>query len=100
MKEMLENVQLLTNFEIMTTTRTEEAKNTNIDKEKVAKAIIDVTSWESSVPDNIFETGTYSVTVSGDRNLVATGENAKLNHTKDHGRVIDLRGNYYENGMK
>jgi len=100
MKEMLENVQLLTNFKIMTATRTEEAKNTNVDKEKVAKAITDVTGWESSVPDNIFENGTYSVTVSGDGNLVATGENAKLNHAKDHGRVIDLVGNYYENGMK
>ncbi|KAF3935133.1 hypothetical protein ABW20_dc0102432 [Dactylellina cionopaga] len=86
MKEMLESVQLLATFKILTATRTEEVIKIDLDKEKLAKTIADVAGWESSVPDSIFEEGTYTMTASGSGHTVAQGENVKQYLLKDNAR--------------
>ncbi|EPS35679.1 hypothetical protein H072_10928 [Dactylellina haptotyla CBS 200.50] len=97
MKEILESVQLLASFKILTSANGEELVKTNLDKDNLDKVIADVAGWESSVPDHIFEEGGYNMTVSGSGHAVAQGENFKQIVTKDNSRQIDNHGNYYEN---
>ncbi|KAF4609832.1 hypothetical protein G7Y89_g15791 [Cudoniella acicularis] len=97
MKEMLEGVQLLATFKIMTATKVEEVIKTDMDKGKVAKTIADVAGWEPSVPDHVFDEGRYTVSISGSgHHIVAQGENVKQSNLKDNARQIDITGNYYE----
>ncbi|EPS41227.1 hypothetical protein H072_4849 [Dactylellina haptotyla CBS 200.50] len=97
MKEMLESVQLLSSFRILTVSKDEEVVQPDINAEKLEKIVSEVTSWEPSVPDSIFEEGGYIMNVSGTGHMVAQGEFVKQNILKDNARQIEMRGgNYYE----
>ncbi|KAJ6260972.1 hypothetical protein Dda_3635 [Drechslerella dactyloides] len=97
MKEMLESAQLLANFKILTAAKQEEVVEIGINKEKLARTITDVEGWESSVPNNVFDEGGYTMTVSGSGHSIAQGERVKQNILKDNARQIKMSGgSYYE----
>jgi hypothetical protein len=62
MKGMLEDIQLLATIKMMATTNVERVIKTvtAAQEEKVAKAITDVAAWPPSVPDDVFQDGTYT----------------------------------------
>ncbi|KFY08735.1 hypothetical protein V492_05960 [Pseudogymnoascus sp. VKM F-4246] len=62
MKGMLEDILLLATIKTMTTTNIEKVVKTvtAVQEEKVAKAISDVATWPPSVPDDIFQDGSYT----------------------------------------
>jgi hypothetical protein len=62
MKGILEDIQLLATIKTMTTTNVKKVIKTvtAVQEEKVAKAITDVAAWPPSVPDNVFQEGTYT----------------------------------------
>ncbi|KFY30111.1 hypothetical protein V494_08258 [Pseudogymnoascus sp. VKM F-4513 (FW-928)] len=62
MKGMLEDILLLVTIKTMTTTNVEKVIKTvtTVQEEKVTKAISDVATWPPSVPDDIFQDGTYT----------------------------------------
>ncbi|KAF3931009.1 hypothetical protein ABW20_dc0101973 [Dactylellina cionopaga] len=98
MKEILESVQLLTSFKVLTAAKQEEVIKVDVAKEKLVKSITEVEAWESSVPDNVFEEGSYSLTVSGSGHIVAQGGNVKQSSFKDNSRQIKISGGHYYEG--
>ncbi|EWC48510.1 hypothetical protein DRE_07730 [Drechslerella stenobrocha 248] len=97
MKEILESVQLLASFKVLTAARQEEVVEMDMVKEKLAQEITDVEGWEQSVPDNVFEEGGYTMTVSGSGHCIAQGEGVIQNNLKDNSRQVTVSGgSYYE----
>ncbi|KAF3904391.1 hypothetical protein ABW21_db0202621 [Orbilia brochopaga] len=100
MKEILESVQLLASFKVLTAARQEEVVEVNMDKEKLARTITEVGGWEQSVPNNVFEEGGYTMTVSGSGHFVAQGENTRQNNLKDNSRQVTVSGGCYYEGVQ
>lgn len=96
MKDLLENVQLLATFKIMTEGG-EEVIESNVNTEKLEKHIAEVESWEPSLPDDAFEEESYTMQVSGSGHSVVQGENVKQNNLRDNARQIKVQGDYHEN---
>ncbi|KAK6512324.1 hypothetical protein TWF481_001212 [Arthrobotrys musiformis] len=74
MKDILESIQLLTTFRVITAGGEEEVIEINIDKEELAESIAEVAGWESSVPDRVFEEGSLTMNVYG------SGHNVSVAH--------------------
>jgi hypothetical protein len=62
MKGMLEDIQLLASVKTMTTSKAERVIQTvtAAQREKVAKAITDIEAWPPSVPEEVFQEGSYT----------------------------------------
>jgi N-terminal domain on NACHT_NTPase and P-loop NTPases len=62
MKGILDDIQLLATIKTMTTTNVVKVIKTvtAAQEEKVARAITDVAAWPPSVPDDVFQEGTYT----------------------------------------
>ncbi|KAF3921801.1 hypothetical protein AA313_de0203890 [Arthrobotrys entomopaga] len=99
MKELLESVQLLAAFKIITMSKEEKEVETNIDTEKVVEAIADVERWEPSVPDSVFEEkkGTHIMTVTGSGYMAAQGDHSEFTSISGQGRNIKTGRDYIEN---
>ncbi|KAF3279114.1 hypothetical protein TWF970_004223 [Orbilia oligospora] len=95
MKNLLENVQLLATFKIMTENGREEAIASEADKKKLDRHIADVTGWEPSLPDSVFEEGGYNMNVSGSGNFVVQGESSRQNNLQDRSQYFEVRGDYH-----
>ncbi|KAK6337149.1 hypothetical protein TWF718_009933 [Orbilia javanica] len=94
MKNLLENVQLLATFKIMTE-RGEEPIGSETDKKKLDKHIADVAGWEPSLPDDVFEEkGGYTMNVSGSGNSVVQGEGSRQNNFEGHAQYFEVKGDY------
>ncbi|KAF3225088.1 hypothetical protein TWF106_002968 [Orbilia oligospora] len=95
MKNLLENVQLLATFKIMTENGREEAIASEADKRKIDRHIADVDGWEPSLPDSVFEEGGYNMNVSGSGNFVAQGEGSRQNNLQDRSQYFEVKGDYH-----
>jgi hypothetical protein len=80
MKGILEDIQLLATIKTMTTKNVEKVIKTVtvVQEEKVGMAITDVAAWPSSVPDDIFQEGTYTFNNYGTGQYIAQ-DNAEQN---------------------
>ncbi|KAF3226387.1 hypothetical protein TWF191_004649 [Orbilia oligospora] len=95
MKNLLENVQLLATFKIMTENGREEAIASEADKRKIDRHIADVDGWEPSLPDSVFEEGGYNMNVSGSGNFVVQGEGSRQNNLQDRSQYFEVKGDYH-----
>ncbi|KAJ6257759.1 Vegetative incompatibility protein [Drechslerella dactyloides] len=101
MKAILESLQLLTNFKIITAMG-QAGIDAVEDKEKLDEGLQEVSGWESSVPDDVFEEGgNYTLTVSGSGHHISQGQNSTQNNLRDNARQIKTDGgDYYEGANK
>ncbi|KAF3184514.1 hypothetical protein TWF788_005218 [Orbilia oligospora] len=99
MKNLLENVQLLATFKIMTENGREEAIASEADKRKIDRHIADVDGWEPSLPDSVFEEGGYNMNVSGSGNFVVQGEGSRQNNLQDRSQYFEVKGDYHAGSM-
>jgi len=93
MKEILEDIQLLASIKTMTTTNVEKVIKTvtAAQEEKVIKAITDVVAWPPSVPDDVFQEGTYTNNNYGTGQYIAQGD-AEQNNFQGEARQYHTGG--------
>ncbi|KAK6507931.1 hypothetical protein TWF481_006351 [Arthrobotrys musiformis] len=98
MKNLLQNIQLLTNFKIMTERGVEQPVASAADRKKLDKHIADVSSWEPSLPDSVFEEkGGHNINISGGSNInvMGHGQGARQNNLENQSQYYEIQGDYH-----